>query len=117
MTTHSEDAIKGRIAPLIAELREVADELKQAETLLPLLREIETIHRDIQEGPFRQSLPEDRQDLYTLLQTMEKTEAGHISQGCNCALATIYWVKMASKSRPEPPKLHQATDAPMPAWT
>ena len=73
MTTHSEDAIKGRIAPLIAELRAVADELKQAETLLALLREIETIHRDIQEGPFRQSLPEDRQDLYTLLQTMEKS--------------------------------------------
>ncbi|MEC7737454.1 MAG: hypothetical protein VYE46_01080 [Cyanobacteriota bacterium] len=73
VTTHSEDAIKGRIAPLIAELREVANELKQAETLLALLREIETIHRDIQEGPFRQSLPEDRQDLYTLLQTMEKS--------------------------------------------
>ena len=73
MTTHSEDAIKGRIAPLIAELREVANELKQAETLLALLREIETIHRDIQEGPFRQSLPEDRQDLCTLLQTMEKS--------------------------------------------
>ncbi len=61
MTTHSEDAIKGRIAPLIAELREVADQLKQAETLLSFLREIETIHRDIQESPFRQSLPEDRQ--------------------------------------------------------
>jgi hypothetical protein len=73
VTTHSEDAIKGRIAPLITELGEVADELKQAEALLALLREIETIHRDIQEGPFRQSLPEDRQDLYTLLQTMEKS--------------------------------------------
>ncbi len=73
MTTHSEHAIKGRIAPLIAELREVANELKQAETLLALLREIETIHRDIQESPFRPSLPEDRQNLYTLLQTMEKS--------------------------------------------
>ena len=117
MTTHSEDAIKGRIAPLIAELREVADELKQAETLLSLLREIETIHRDIQEGPFRQSLPEDRQDLYTLLQTMEKSGGWHISQGWNCALSSLYRIKMASKSRPEPPKWHQATDAPMPAWT
>ena len=73
VTTQSEDAIKGRIAPLIAELREVANELRQAETLLALLREIETIHSDIQESPFRQSLPEDRQDLYTLLQTMEKS--------------------------------------------
>ncbi len=31
------------------------------------MREIETIHRDIQEGPFCQSLPENREDLYTLL--------------------------------------------------
>ncbi|MED5469978.1 MAG: hypothetical protein VX542_06890 [Cyanobacteriota bacterium] len=47
MTTHSEDAIKGPIAQLIAELRALANELKQAETLLALLREIETIHSDI----------------------------------------------------------------------
>ncbi|KZR62409.1 hypothetical protein [Prochlorococcus sp. MIT 1303] len=73
LPSSNEDAIKGRIAPLTAELRALANELKQAETLPALLREIETIHRDIQEGPFRQSLPEDRQDLYTLLQTMEKS--------------------------------------------
>ncbi|WP_413681667.1 hypothetical protein [Prochlorococcus sp. MIT 1306] len=37
VTTHSEDAIKGRIAPLTTEIGEVADELKQAETLLALM--------------------------------------------------------------------------------
>ena len=36
------------------------------------LRELEALHRDVQDGPFRQSLPENRQKLFTLLQGMEK---------------------------------------------
>ena len=44
-------------------------------------------------------------------------EEKRLRKGCNCALSSIYWVKIASKSRPEPPEWHQATDAPMPAWT
>ncbi len=42
-----------------------------AEALLGLLRLLEQLHRDIQDGAFRQSLPTDRQALYTLLREME----------------------------------------------
>ena len=31
------------------------------------------LHRDVQDGPFRQSLPENRQKLFSLLQMMEKS--------------------------------------------
>ena len=43
------------------------------ETLLHLLRELESVHRDVLEGPFRASLPANRQKLFTLLQGMEKS--------------------------------------------
>lgn len=43
------------------------------EALLNLLRRLEGLHRSIQEGPFRASLPEDRQRLFDLLQNMERS--------------------------------------------
>ena len=61
------------MAPALAALGEIAEELRgNPEALLTLLRELEALHRDVQDGPFRQSLPENRQKLFTLLQGMEK---------------------------------------------
>ena len=61
------------MAPSLAALGELAEELRgNPEALLILLRELEALHRDDQDGPFRQSLPENRQKLFTLLQGMEK---------------------------------------------
>lgn len=39
--------------------------------LLDLLRRLEKLHRAIQDGAFRNSLPEDRNRLYELLESME----------------------------------------------
>ena len=39
--------------------------------LLDLLRRLEKLHRTIQDGAFRNSLPEDRNCLYQLLESME----------------------------------------------
>jgi hypothetical protein len=39
--------------------------------LLDLLRRLEKLHRTIQDGAFRNSLPEDRNRLYQLLESME----------------------------------------------
>ncbi|MFN9692457.1 MAG: hypothetical protein ACK550_01435 [Synechococcaceae cyanobacterium] len=60
--------------PLIDALLERAESL-QGDTagLLALLRSIEAAHRAIQEGPFRASLPEDRNRLFELLADMERS--------------------------------------------
>ena len=42
------------------------------EALLNLLRLLEQLHREIEDGPFRQALPTNRQALYRLLQNMER---------------------------------------------
>jgi hypothetical protein len=42
-----------------------------SEALLDLLRRLEQLHRTIQDGPFRDSLPSDRNRLYRLLESME----------------------------------------------
>ena len=42
------------------------------EQLLVVLRQLEQLHRDLQDGPFRNSLPSDRHQLYKLLQAMEQ---------------------------------------------
>jgi hypothetical protein len=39
--------------------------------LLALLRHLEHLHRSIQDGPFRSSLPSERSTLFKLLQDME----------------------------------------------
>jgi hypothetical protein len=39
--------------------------------LLDLLRRLEQTHRSIQDGPFRESLPGDRNRLFRLLESME----------------------------------------------
>jgi hypothetical protein len=45
----------------------------QPEALLDLLRRIEHLHRSVQDGPFRSSLPGDRNGLFNLLAEMESS--------------------------------------------
>ncbi len=52
-------------------LRIAEQRAEQPEALLDLLRRIEHLHRSIQDGPFRSSLPSDRNGLFTLLSEME----------------------------------------------
>jgi len=66
--------LQERLAPLLASLSALAEEHgEQPEALLEILRSIEGLHRTIQDGPFRSSLPEDRNKLYSLLQAMERS--------------------------------------------
>lgn len=39
--------------------------------LLQLLRRLEDLHREIREGLFQESLPDNRQDLYSLVKDIE----------------------------------------------
>ncbi len=58
----------------LAQLAALAQELEgQPEALLGLLRSLEQLHRSIQDGPFRGSLPADRNDLFRLLSEMERS--------------------------------------------
>ena len=41
--------------------------------LLALLRQLEHLHRNLQDGAFRNSLPADRGELFDLLRTMEQS--------------------------------------------
>ncbi len=58
----------------LADLRATAADLDgNPEALLALLRQIEQLHRNLQDGPFRSSLPADRTDLFNLLRSMEES--------------------------------------------
>ena len=61
------EAALASLAGLAVELQE------QPEALLGLLRRLEQLHRQIQDGPFRASLPEDRNQLFALLAEMERS--------------------------------------------
>lgn len=64
----------GSTDPMIGALLERAQQLEgDTAGLLALLRAIEAAHRAIQEGPFRASLPEDRNRLFDLLADMERS--------------------------------------------
>ncbi|MCP9927330.1 hypothetical protein KBY90_05535 [Cyanobium sp. CH-040] len=61
-----------RLSLVLAELDGLASELAgDPEALLEMLRRLEQLHRSIQDGPFRASLPADRNQLFALLQGME----------------------------------------------
>ncbi len=58
----------------LASLQALAEGLEgQPDQLLELLRRIEHLHRRIQDGPFRSSLPADRNALFQLLSEMERS--------------------------------------------
>ncbi|MEB3349629.1 MAG: hypothetical protein VKO00_06385 [Cyanobacteriota bacterium] len=63
-----------RLDPLLSELSALADDLQNDPVaLLELLRRLEQLHRSIQDGAFRRSLPEDRNRLFRLLEEMERS--------------------------------------------
>ncbi|MCM0593148.1 MAG: hypothetical protein HEQ35_30525 [Gloeotrichia echinulata IR180] len=47
------------------------DSLGDSIALLALLRKLEQLHREIRDGSFQDSLPENRQQLYSLLKDIE----------------------------------------------
>jgi len=63
-----------RLETVLADLRQLAGELEgQPEALLALLRQLEQLHRNLQDGAFRSSLPADRGELFNLLRAMEQS--------------------------------------------
>ena len=67
-------AQQSRLDSLLLDLDQLAAELDgRPEALLLLLRQLEQRHRTIQDGPFRGSLPADRNQLFNLLQNMERS--------------------------------------------
>ena len=66
---------------LDAELQAIADAVRAASercqgntlAVLALLRTLEQLHREIREGVFQTSLPDNRQALYALLKDIEET--------------------------------------------
>jgi hypothetical protein len=71
------DSAPAGIDPVHAALACLADRAAalqgQPEALLQLLRRIEQLHRTIQDGAFRASLPADRNALFQLLSEMERS--------------------------------------------
>jgi hypothetical protein len=56
-----------------SQIRKIADRSQgDTHTLLYLLRTLEKLHREIQEGYFQAALPDSRQDLYSLLRDIEE---------------------------------------------
>ncbi|MCP9881869.1 hypothetical protein KBY65_05175 [Cyanobium sp. Alchichica 3B3-8F6] len=63
-----------RLTSQLQQLEHLASELEgQPEALLTLLRQLEQLHRSVQDGPFRSSLPADRGQLFSLLQSVERS--------------------------------------------
>ena len=68
------ETIQEKLQPALKTLRELSEHHRDdPESLLLLLRDLEALHRDIQDDAFRESLPEDRQKLFALLKTMERS--------------------------------------------
>ncbi|AZB71416.1 hypothetical protein [Synechococcus elongatus] len=66
------ETIRIDLLPLEQQVKALTQQLEgDAEGLLSLLRLLEYLHREIQDGPFRKALPTDRQALYGLLRDME----------------------------------------------
>jgi hypothetical protein len=63
-----------RLSSALRQIEHLAGELEgQPEGLLALLRQLEHLHRSIQDGAFRSSLPADRSQLFSLLQSVERS--------------------------------------------
>ena len=68
------------ITSSMSDLNEIANEIHQIAdrhqadplALLHLLRTLEQLHREIQQGYFQPALPNSRQSLYTLLRDIEE---------------------------------------------
>jgi hypothetical protein len=74
MRSRPEGGQQQRQTAVLAELEALATDLSgDPQALLDLLRQLEQLHRSIQDGPFRNSLPADRNELFSLLQEMESS--------------------------------------------
>lgn len=63
-----------RLESLLSQTASLAEEIKgDPQQLLDLLRQLEMLHRSIQDGAFRSSLPADRNQLFNLLRRMEQS--------------------------------------------
>ncbi|MCU0551389.1 MAG: hypothetical protein MUC48_18735 [Leptolyngbya sp. Prado105] len=68
----NEQARSQEIDRVAQEVRAIAQDSKEdGIALLALLRVLETLHREIREGLFQESLPSNRQALYSLLKDIE----------------------------------------------
>ncbi len=68
------EIIQEKLRPALKTLRELSEQHQDdPEFLLLLRRDQEALLRDIQDDAFRASLPEDRQKLFALLKTMERS--------------------------------------------
>ncbi|MEC4818398.1 MAG: hypothetical protein SAK29_34770 [Scytonema sp. PMC 1069.18] len=75
----SNNGTKPESINLSPELQAIASVVHDAATicqgdtlaLLALLRQLEQLHREIRDGAFQQSLPDNRQALYSLLRNIE----------------------------------------------
>jgi hypothetical protein len=74
MPSPGPSALEADSAPLIEALAGLAANHEgDPLALLSLLRQLEKLHRTIQDGAFRASLPADRGSLFRLLQDMEQS--------------------------------------------
>jgi hypothetical protein len=62
-----------RLGKIVDEIHEIADlDRSDPIALLQLLRTLEQLHREIQQGYFQSALPDNRQALYALLRDIEE---------------------------------------------
>jgi hypothetical protein len=62
-----------RLGKIVDEIHEIADlDRSDPIALLQLLRTLEQLHREIQQGYFQSALPDSRQALYALLRDIEE---------------------------------------------
>jgi hypothetical protein len=74
MPSTGPSAVAAEMAPFLEGLAEVASAHEgDPLALLTLLRQLEKLHRTIQDGAFRASLPSERSSLFRLLQDMEQS--------------------------------------------
>ena len=77
--SHATDSLaagdwEARLSEELLSIQALADEVDgEPQALLLLLRRLEELHRSIQDGPFRASLPADRGELFNLLKGMEQS--------------------------------------------
>jgi hypothetical protein len=74
MPSPGPEAVEAEIAPFLEGMAAVAASREgDPLALLLLLRQLEKLHRTIQDGAFRASLPSERSSLFRLLQDMEQS--------------------------------------------
>jgi hypothetical protein len=73
LSPSSVTASTNQLGQIVAEIQEIADrDRTDPLALLLLLRTLEAIHREIQEGYFQSALPDSRQSLFALLRDIEE---------------------------------------------